>query len=100
MTVAGYIRVSTKQQKEDGSHETQEEAFYVLSGTLAVETPDGTYEVESGGLFAVDPGSPQRAHNPETAEEAVEVLAIGAPPVRGDAVPYEPDAEPSGSAGD
>ena len=80
------------------SHETQEEAFYVLSGTLAVETPDQTYAVAAGELFAVDPGSPQRAHNPASADEAVELLAVGAPPVDGDAVPHETTtADPGGT---
>jgi len=73
-------------------HETQQEAFYVLSGTLVVETPDERYTVETDELFVVDPGSPQRAHNPETADTAVELLAIGAPPVADDAVVYEPTA--------
>lgn len=80
-------------------HETQEEAFYVLSGTLAVETPERTYEVDAGGLFTVDPGSPQRAHNPADADSAVELLAIGAPPVDGDAVAYDPDAADGDSTG-
>ncbi|SDY68308.1 cupin domain-containing protein [Halopenitus persicus] len=70
-------------------HEEQEEAFYVLSGELAVETPGETYEVPAGQVFAVDPGDPQRAYNPADAEEAVEVLAIGAPQTTGDAKPYE-----------
>ena len=70
-------------------HERQEEAFYVLSGTLSVETPEETYEVAEGCLFAVDPGSPQRAYNPDDAASPVTVLALGAPPVSGDAVPYE-----------
>jgi mannose-6-phosphate isomerase-like protein (cupin superfamily) len=73
-------------------HETQQEVFYVLSGMLVVETPDEQYTVEADELLAVDPGSPQRAHNPETADSAVELLAIGAPPVAGDAVVYEPSA--------
>jgi mannose-6-phosphate isomerase-like protein (cupin superfamily) len=75
------------------AHETQEEAFYVLDGTLAVETPDRTYEVPAGDLFAVDPGSPQRAYNPADADGPVTVLAIGAPAVSGDAVAYDPDAD-------
>jgi uncharacterized cupin superfamily protein len=29
-------------------HEQQEEVFYVLDGTLSVETPEGTYEVAAG----------------------------------------------------
>jgi mannose-6-phosphate isomerase-like protein (cupin superfamily) len=71
-------------------HDEQEEVFYVLSGTLSVETPEKTYEIERDDVFTVEPGSPQRAFNPETATAAVEVLAIGAPPVSGDVHPYEP----------
>ena len=74
-------------------HETQEEAFFVLSGTLFVETPEGTYEVPEGHLFAVDPESPQRAHNPEDADERVELLAVGAPPASDDAVAYDPSED-------
>ncbi len=74
-------------------HETQQEAFYVLRGTLSVETPDETYEVRSDDLFVVDPESPQRAYNPADAAEPVTVLAIGAPPADGDAVAYDPTAD-------
>ncbi|MGQ3329991.1 cupin domain-containing protein [Halorubrum sp. FL23] len=74
-------------------HETQQEAFYVLEGSLAVETPDRTYEVAADDLFVVDPESPQRAYNPSDADGAVTVLAIGAPPVADDAVAYDPDDE-------
>ncbi|WP_144904587.1 cupin domain-containing protein [Halobellus captivus] len=74
-------------------HDEQEEAFYVLSGTLVVETPEETYRIETGSLFAASPGSPHRAHNPADAEAAVEILAIGAPAVSGDANVYEPDGE-------
>ena len=76
-------------------HETQQEAFYVLSGTLFVETPDKTYEVDTDALFVVDPASPQRAYNPDDADRAVTVLAIGAPPATDDAVAYDPDTDPS-----
>jgi mannose-6-phosphate isomerase-like protein (cupin superfamily) len=72
-------------------HETQEEAFYVVSGRLSVETPDGTYEVPEGTLFVADPESPHRAHNPADADGAVELVAIGAPPADDDAVAYDPD---------
>ncbi|WP_336023929.1 cupin domain-containing protein [Halobellus salinisoli] len=84
-------------------HDEQEEAFYVLSGTLLVETPEETYRVEPGSLFAATPGSPHRAYNPEDAAEAVEILAIGAPAVSGDANVYEPDestAEPDATGSD
>lgn len=74
-------------------HETQQEAFYVLDGTLAVETPDRTYEVPAGDLFVVDPESPQRAYNPTDADGPVTVLAIGAPPADDDAVAYDPADE-------
>ena len=74
-------------------HDEQEELFYVLSGTLAVETPEGTYEVGADEAFAVEPGSPQRAHNPDSAAEGVVVLAVGAPAVE-DVHAYEPGPEP------
>ena len=70
-------------------HEEQQEAFYVLSGTLAVETPDGTETVGTEQLFVADAKSPHRAYNPTDATAPVTVLALGAPPVSGDAVPYE-----------
>ncbi|MFC6989875.1 cupin domain-containing protein [Haloplanus sp. GCM10025708] len=71
-------------------HDEQEEAFYVVSGTLSVETPEETYVVDEGSLFVVDPGSPQRAYNPEDADAAVEVVAVGAPPADDDVHAYEP----------
>jgi quercetin dioxygenase-like cupin family protein len=74
-------------------HTEQEEAFYVLSGTLFVETPEETFEVSAGSTFVADPESPHRAHNPEDADRAVELLAIGAPAVSGDAAAYDPDGE-------
>ncbi|MFB6068640.1 MAG: cupin domain-containing protein [Halobacterium sp.] len=74
-------------------HETQEEAFYVVSGTLAVETPAETYEVPAGSLFAADPESPHHAHNPADADEPVELLAVGAPPAADDAVAYDPETD-------
>ncbi|MFB6101707.1 MAG: cupin domain-containing protein [Haloplanus sp.] len=71
-------------------HDDQEEAFYVVSGTIHVETPEDTFEVGQDDLFAVDPGSPQRAYNPETATETADVIAIGAPPASDDVHAYEP----------
>ncbi|ADB59019.1 Cupin 2 conserved barrel domain protein [Haloterrigena turkmenica DSM 5511] len=73
-------------------HERQEEAFVVLSGTLHVETPEGELEVPEGDVFTAQPESAHRAYNPADATETVEVVAVGAPPVSDDAVPYEPDA--------
>ncbi|MHB9285658.1 cupin domain-containing protein [Halobacteriales archaeon Cl-PHB] len=70
-------------------HDDQVEAFYVLDGTLHVETPEDTYVVETDQAFFVDPGSPQRAYNPADADDAVRVLAIGAPSVD-DAHQYDP----------
>ena len=72
-------------------HDDQEELFYVIEGTLHVETPEGTFAVPEGSLFAVEPDSPQRAHNPADADGPVAALAIGAPAVD-DVHPYEPEA--------
>lgn len=74
-------------------HDTQEEAFFVLSGTLAVETPEGVHSVESGSLFTATPESPHRAHNPDDAAEPVEVLAVGAPTEEDGVHEYDPDAD-------
>jgi mannose-6-phosphate isomerase-like protein (cupin superfamily) len=74
-------------------HETQQEAFFVTAGTLHVETPEETFTVHEGQLFVADPESPHRAHNPDDADESVELLAIGAPPAPDDGVPYDPDDE-------
>lgn len=73
------------------SHDEQEEAFYVLSGTLSVETPEGEFTVGRDEAFVAEPDSPHRAYNPEGTGEPVRVLAIGAPPVDDDARAYEPD---------
>ena len=71
-------------------HDDQEEVFYVLSGTLAVETPEETHEVAADEAFVVEPDSPQRAHVPESADERAVALGIGAPAVD-DVHPCEPD---------
>ncbi|AJF25578.1 cupin domain-containing protein [Haloarcula hispanica] len=71
-------------------HDDQEELFYVLSGTLAVETPEQTYEVSEDEVFVVEPDSPQRAHNPESAAEPVRTIVVGAPAVD-DVHPYDPE---------
>ncbi|GGK67800.1 hypothetical protein GCM10009067_20150 [Haloarcula sebkhae] len=72
-------------------HETREELFYVLDGTLHVETPDEEYVVSADEAFVAEPESPQRAHNPADADESVTVLGVGAPPTD-IARPYDPDA--------
>jgi mannose-6-phosphate isomerase-like protein (cupin superfamily) len=73
-------------------HDEQVELFFVLAGTLHVETPEQEYVVETEQALFVDPGSPQRAFNPDDAEAPVRVLAVGAPSVD-DAHPYDPDSD-------
>ena len=60
-------------------HEQREELFYVLAGTLAVETPEGEYEVPAGSVFVVTPDSPIRPYNPDDADGSVRVFGVGAP---------------------
>lgn len=69
-------------------HDEQVEVFYVLEGTLHVETPEGTFTVDVDEAFVAEPESPHRAYNSEDAETSIRVLAIGAPTVD-DAHPYE-----------
>jgi len=73
-------------------HERREEAFYVLRGTLHVETPDEEFVVAAGEVFVAEPDSPHRAFNPADADGPVRVLGTGAP--KSDiAHPYDPDGE-------
>jgi mannose-6-phosphate isomerase-like protein (cupin superfamily) len=60
-------------------HHQREELFYVLAGTLHVETPEGAYEVPAESVFVVTPDSPIRPYNPDNAEESVRVFGVGAP---------------------
>jgi len=60
-------------------HDTQVEAFYVLDGSLSVETPEEEFIVETGQAFVVQPGKPHLAYNPDAADDSVRVLAGGAP---------------------
>ena len=71
-------------------HEEQTEVFYVIEGTLHVETPEETFTVGADEAFVAEPESPHRAYNPSDAEETVRVLAVGAPSVD-DAHAYEED---------
>lgn len=71
-------------------HDHQEELFYVLSGRLHVDTPERTYEVDEDEVLVVEPDSPQRAHNPASANDRVVVLAVGAPAVD-DVHAYDPE---------
>ncbi|MFB6268247.1 MAG: cupin domain-containing protein [Halodesulfurarchaeum sp.] len=70
-------------------HREQEEALYVIQGTIRVETPDGDRTIGTDEVFIAEPESPHRAYTPETADRGARVLAIGAPRVD-DAEVYEP----------
>ena len=50
--------------------------------------PDDLYRVEPGQFFVAEPGNPHRAHVAADADEAVEVVGLGAPP-RSDSHAYE-----------
>jgi mannose-6-phosphate isomerase-like protein (cupin superfamily) len=43
----------------------REVLFYVLAGTLSVETPENEFEVPAESVFLVTPNSPLRPFNPE-----------------------------------
>lgn len=59
------------------SHPDQEELFYVISGSLVFETPDGDYEVDADEVFFAPPDSSHRGR--AVGDEPARVLAIGAP---------------------
>lgn len=70
-------------------HTEQEEAMYVVSGTLHIETPEGEKILGPDEVFVAEPNSPHRAYNPEDASEPVKLVAVGGPRVD-DAEVYEP----------
>ena len=69
-------------------HDEQEEAFYVVSGELRVETPEREYVVEADQFFVAEPGSPHRAFNAAGSDGDAIVVAVGAPSIS-DGHPYE-----------
>jgi uncharacterized cupin superfamily protein len=58
------------------AHDEGDEVFYVLDGSMHVETPDGDFLVEAGNWFAVEPGNPIRPYNPATATAPVRALLV------------------------
>jgi len=62
-------------------HDEQEEAFYVPSGELRVETPDEEFVVPENNFFVAEPGSVHRAFNPESNDATAVVVGMGAPPL-------------------
>lgn len=62
-------------------HDEQVEVFYVLEGTLSVETPEGAHEVDAGEAFVAEAGSPHRAYNSADSDGPVRLLAVGGPSV-------------------
>ncbi|WP_336002240.1 cupin domain-containing protein [Halorientalis halophila] len=71
-------------------HEQREELFYVRSGDLHVETPEEEFVIGPDETFVVEPESPLRPYNPESADEPVRVLGVGAPKFD-IGRPYDPD---------
>jgi len=71
-------------------HRQREELFYVASGTVHVETPEGDYVVDTGEVFVAKPESPHRAFNPDDADHTALVLGVGAPKAD-PALPYDRD---------
>jgi uncharacterized cupin superfamily protein len=59
------------------SHEVQEEAFYVISGTATFETADGPVEVGDNEIVRFERDEFQRGWN--RGDEVVRALALGAP---------------------
>lgn len=65
-------------------HPRHEELFYVLEGTLTVETSEESLTVEAGEAIAIHAGQANRAHNAGT--ETVRLVAAGAPKETDEAV--------------
>jgi len=63
-------------------HERARQLFYVLSGRLAIELPEGVMELQPGDSLEVPPRTVHRVHNP-FAEEAT-FLVISSPSTASD----------------
>ena len=59
------------------SHEVQEEAFYVISGTATFETEEGSVEVDANEVVRFGRDELQRGRN--RGDEPVRALVLGAP---------------------
>lgn len=68
-------------------HPDHEEAFYVVTGEVRFETPDGEFLVGSGEAFFVSPGAPQKGV--AVGDERAHVIAVGAPKASDEAVVRE-----------
>ncbi len=68
------------------AHESQEEVFYVLEGTVVFETDDGDVEVGADEAIRFSPGEFQRGVN--EGSERVRAIAIGAPADPGELTVY------------
>jgi mannose-6-phosphate isomerase-like protein (cupin superfamily) len=55
------LRVMTDTTAPWHIHEASDEAFYVLSGSIVIDTEHGTREIRAGELFVVAAGTRHRA---------------------------------------
>jgi quercetin dioxygenase-like cupin family protein len=69
-------------------HPDHEELFYVLSGSVVVETADGEIELGAGEALFVPPDAPNRAR--AVGEEPARLIAVGAPKSADDSRISEP----------
>lgn len=77
VTINHYVVASDSRISGLHAHQDQEEVFVVLDGAVALETLDGTFDVESGEAVRVAPGEFQSVTNPT--DDPATVLALGAP---------------------
>jgi mannose-6-phosphate isomerase-like protein (cupin superfamily) len=65
-------------------HERARQLFYVLSGSLTIEMPDGTLRLERGDSLEVAARTVHRVHNPSDADAIF--LVISSPTTAGDRI--------------
>lgn len=64
------------------AHARARQFFYVLTGRLAMDGPDGVVTLGAGDGLEVPPGAAHRANNPHG--EPVHFLVVSAPTTKGD----------------
>ena len=63
-------------------HTVARQLFFVLTGTLTIETADGTHTLAAGDALEIEPGKPHLVRNAALTD--VCFLVISAPTTRGD----------------
>lgn len=73
-----FVHVTIKDKTQKHYHKTLTEAYYVLSGSIAVEIDGKAENLDKGSLIMIFPNTNHKAW--KTSEEDAEILVVCCPP--------------------